>query len=168
MNNIMKLSKMALVTALFSQYGYAMEPREDFTVYVTMPDGVKIAADVHLPEHWKDAPLLTDFEEQFIDNGYAVVKVDVRGTGASTGKHEIEYAPQEGFDGAKVLDWIIAQGWSNGNVGAYGISYKAATSEMLSMVGHPALKAAAPWGAGYLDHYRYYVRPYGVAAQIGS
>ncbi|MGF1735578.1 CocE/NonD family hydrolase [Photobacterium satsumensis] len=199
----MKLSKIALVTALFSQYSYAMEPREDFTVYVTMPDGVKIAADVHLPErdsletkiptlinqtrywrskrlplvdspdvnnpeHWKDAPLLTDFEEQFIDNGYAVVKVDVRGTGASTGKHEIEYAPQEGFDGAKVLDWIIAQGWSNGNVGAYGISYKAATSEMLSMVGHPALKAAAPWGAGYLDHYRYYVRPYGVAAQIGS
>lgn len=193
---------LVLTAVLMSQSCFALEPRQNFSVYIDMPDNVKIAADVHLPErisldtrvptlinqtrywrskqipvvdnpdvnnpnHWKDAPLLKDFEEQFVNNGYAVIKVDVRGTGASTGEHLTEYAPQEGFDGAKVLDWIVAQGWSNGNVGAYGISYKAATSELLTMTGHPALKAAAPWGAGYLDHYRYYVRPYGVAAQIG-
>jgi predicted acyl esterase len=75
-----------------------------------MKDDVKLAADVHLPEnlaaddkvpallyqtrYWRSYrsqaggmgnSLLTAIDKLFLINGYAVVKVDVRGTGASYG-----------------------------------------------------------------------------------
>lgn len=80
----------------------------------------------------------------FIRRGYAVVITDVRGTGASFGAREAEWAPEEVRDGAEVVDWIIRQPWSNGMVGATGLSYPGTTSELLLLNHHPAVKAAAP------------------------
>ena len=45
----------------------------------------------------------------YIKNGYAVIIVDVRGTGASFGSRKMEFSPQEVEDGAQILDWIVAQ-----------------------------------------------------------
>lgn len=80
----------------------------------------------------------------FLKRGYAYVMVDVRGTGASFGVHDTEYSLQEIADYSAILDWIVDQPWSNGNVGAIGISYSGTTAELMTTTAHPALKAVAP------------------------
>jgi len=114
------------------------------------------------PAHWRDEPLLTTVEVQMLASGYAIVKVDVRGTGASYGFRKVEYGPVEARDGHDLVQWIVEQPWSDGNVGAYGISYTAATAEFLAANRHPAVKAVVPVAGGYLDHYKAYVRPFGL------
>ena len=79
-----------------------------------------------------------------LDAGYAVVLVDARGTGASTGRRTIEWSPDERADYGEVVDWIVRQPWSNGRVGAWGGSYEGNTAELLAATGRPAVKAVAP------------------------
>ncbi|MBN1813478.1 MAG: CocE/NonD family hydrolase [Anaerolineae bacterium] len=76
--------------------------------------------------------------------GYALVTVDVRGSGASFGQRPIEYSDDEIANLGEVVDWIVAQPWSNGRVGAYGVSYDGNTAELLTTLDHPAVKAVAP------------------------
>lgn len=76
--------------------------------------------------------------------GYAVVKVDARGSGASTGRREIEWSPDEVADYGEVVDWIVAQPWSNGKVGAFGVSYEGNTAELFAATERSAVKAVAP------------------------
>lgn len=136
--------------------------------YVPMRDGVRLAVDVYLPDGVA-RPLATIVEQTryrralrfrdpardarrvppsglaaFVRAGYAVVVVDVRGTGASFGHRTTEFSPAEVRDGWEVLDWIVAQPWSNGVVGATGVSYPGTTAELMGTLGHPALKAVAP------------------------
>ena len=56
----------------------------------------------------------------FLQAGYAVVITDVRGTGGSFGSRVTEFSPAEVRDGWDVLDWIVAQSWSDGKVGSGG------------------------------------------------
>jgi putative CocE/NonD family hydrolase len=145
-----------------------------------MPDGVKIAVDVYLPDgiepgqkiptilhqtrYWRaieyrwlislfkdDRPrgIIGNYAERFLQHGYAWVDVDVRGSGASFGTRPVAYSPEEIKDGAEIVDWIIAQPWSNGKVGAMGISYSGGTAEMLLVNQHPAVKAVAPMFSGF-------------------
>jgi putative CocE/NonD family hydrolase len=158
--------------------------------YVTMDDGVRLAADVHLPpnltpdsripavmeltRYWrgivdpatgKSRPGrdgLSQFDRGFLENGYAVVKVDVRGSGASFGHRLEEYGPREVRDGYAIVDWVCKQPWCDGNVGAYGISYSGTTAEFLASSKHPALKAVIP-GWSDFDLYVSPGRPYGLS-----
>jgi putative CocE/NonD family hydrolase len=96
-----------------------------------MEDYALMPANFAEPQRWTGA-------------GYALVLVDVRGTGASYGEWSILWSDQEIADLGQVVDWIIAQPGSNGRVGTYGVSYDGSTAEMLSMLDHPAVKAVAP------------------------
>lgn len=78
------------------------------------------------------------------ENGYALVMVDVRGTGASYGLHDNEWNRNEVKDYGEVIDWISKQKWSNGKVGTIGVSYAGNTAELASVSNHPALKIIAP------------------------
>ena len=60
--------------------------------------------------------------------GYAVVVVDVRGTGASFGTRDCFRSPKERDDFHEIADWIVAQPWSDGVIGSTGISYLGAAS----------------------------------------
>lgn len=145
-----------------------LPPRNE-ALYVEMRDGVRIAIDVWLPEglqtdtrlpaimratrYWRaqdrpGVPLAeqSNFDEagRFNDAGYALVVVDARGSGASFGVRPFELAEEEVVDYAEIVDWLIAQPWSNGRVGAYGVSYAGNTAEMLTVNRHPAVKAVAP------------------------
>jgi putative CocE/NonD family hydrolase len=82
--------------------------------------------------------------DHFSRRGYAVVVIDGRGSGASFGSRRAECAPEEIRDFAEVLDWVIRQPWSNGSVGAWGISQDGLNIEMLAGQGRPQLKAIAP------------------------
>jgi hypothetical protein len=75
--------------------------------------------------------------------GYAVIVADGRGSGASFGSRRAECAPEEIEDYGEVLDWIVRQRWSNGRVGAWGISQDALNIEMVAGLGKPQLKAIA-------------------------
>jgi len=159
-----------------------------FSEYVGMPDGVRLAAEVYLPpgtsrdrplpallqltRYWRAqenpatgeaVPSLSSLDRFFLQNGYALVVVDVRGTGASFGFRTTEYGEQEVRDGYAVIDWIVGQSWSDGNVGAYGTSYTGTTAEMVAAVNHPALKAVIPGWSDW-DGYTSPVRPYGMLA----
>lgn len=155
--------------------------------FVKMEDGVNLALDVYLPANYVEGklPTLVQFErywrssvslkekdslpklyglsKYFSDNGYVIVVVDTRGSGASFGTRVSEYSVQEVMDAGKVLDWIVAQPWSDGKIGSYGTSYTGTTAELLCATKHPALKAVIP-GWSDFDVYRSPVRPYGLLA----
>ena len=82
-------------------------------------------------------------KQRFIAQGYAWVDVDTRGSGASFGSRPWDFSPDEIQDGAEVVDWIVAQPWSNGRVGAAGASYSGTAAEFLLVNRHPAVKAVA-------------------------
>jgi putative CocE/NonD family hydrolase len=107
-----------------------------------------------------------DFKEgqTWAKAGYALVLVDVRGSGASFGQWSIPWSDDEIADLGEVVDWIVAQPWSNGRVGAYGVSYDGATAEMLTMLNHPAVKAVAPQ-YNELDLHAHLAYPGGVLNQ---
>jgi putative CocE/NonD family hydrolase len=134
-----------------------------------MRDGVRIAIDVWLPEdlgpddkiptimratrYWRapdivDAGIEGDGNFQMATTlnqaGYAYVCVDARGTGASFGTRAYEVTQDEVRDYGEIVDWIVAQPWSNKRVGAMGVSYDGDTAEMLMVNRHPAVKAVAP------------------------
>ncbi len=155
--------------------------------FVKMEDGVQLAVDVYLPEGYVEGelPVLIQFERYwrssipknqqeassklyglnnyFSENGYVIVIVDTRGSGASFGTRLSEYSPVEVMDAKHVLDWVVAQPWSNGRVGSYGTSYTGTTAELLCATNHPSLKAVIP-GWSDFDVYRSPARPYGLLA----
>ncbi|MGH9753854.1 MAG: CocE/NonD family hydrolase, partial [Blastocatellia bacterium] len=138
--------------------------------YITLKDGVRLALDIYLPKGLEAGARLPAILEQtrynrsyefqpeardkadrpsqkiteFVTRGYAYVVVDVRGSGASFGNRRAELGPQEVRDGSEVVDWIIGQPWSDGKVGAMGVSYVGTTAELLLVNRHPAVKAVAP------------------------
>lgn len=77
-------------------------------------------------------------------HGFALVHLDVRGTGASTGTWRNANTTREFADCKQVMDWIVEQPWSDGNVLTWGISYLGLTAEFAAIHGHPALKGVMP------------------------
>jgi putative CocE/NonD family hydrolase len=151
--------------------------------YLTMDDGCRLAIDVYVPQgasgplptmliltpYYRrfalsaDAPSGTEptpniarWRDLFVSRGYALVAVDVRGTGASFGTRDSFRSPRERQDYGAIADWIVEQPWSNGTIGATGISYVGAACDFLASTGHKSVRAIAPlfavWDT-YADHY---------------
>jgi uncharacterized protein len=76
--------------------------------------------------------------------GFVIMLVDARGTGASGGNRLGEWAPDEVKDFGEVARWASVQPWSNGSVGAVGVSYEGNTAELYASTGEPSIKAVAP------------------------
>jgi putative CocE/NonD family hydrolase len=93
------------------------------------------------------------FTRYFNARDYAYLKVVVRGNGASFGVHVAEYSREEIADYAALFDWIVAQPWSNGRIGALGVSYAGTTAELVTTLQHPALQAVAPLYADFDAQY---------------
>lgn len=98
----------------------------------------------------------------FLYRGYAIVTVEMRGTGASFGR-QTPLEPQLGLDGAEVVNWIAAQPWSDGNVGMRGQSYDAWGALATAAQAPKALKCIAP-GVIAFESYSDAVRPGGITA----
>ncbi|HKO96643.1 MAG TPA: CocE/NonD family hydrolase [Pyrinomonadaceae bacterium] len=129
------------------------------SLYLTMRDGVKIAIDVVLPQDLpagEKLPTIVNMTRYwrsrqgaqpgnwFPQFGYARVMVDARGTGASYGIWRAPFSPDEIKDYGEVVNWIVAQPWSNGKVGSIGNSYEGNTALWLATTMHPAVKAVIP------------------------
>lgn len=96
----------------------------------------------------------------WIDQGYTVVNVDLRGAGTSDGLWN-PLSDQEGEDVADVVDWVGEQPWCDGNVGLLGVSYLAISQYRAAALGPVHLKAICPW-EGFTDLYRDFARPGGI------
>jgi hypothetical protein len=136
---------------------HGIELRE---AWIPLPDGVKLAADLFLPTGaaaGERFPVLLEYlpyrrtearprnfalYSYFVRRGYAVARVDIRGTGSSEGRLVAhEYTEQEQMDGEAVIEWLSKQPFSNGRVGMFGISWGGFNSIHLAMRNPPALGA---------------------------
>ncbi|XP_026192394.1 uncharacterized protein LOC34620033 [Cyclospora cayetanensis] len=62
-------------------------------------------------------------QQLLVSNGYAVVVVDTRGSGASFGFRSVDLGFEELQDSAQLVKWAKREWFSNGKVGGGGLSY---------------------------------------------
>ncbi len=90
--------------------------------------------------------------EKWVPRGYVCVRVDSRGTGMSPGFID-HFSPRETDDFYQCIEWAAAQPWSDGKVGANGISYLAINQWHVASRRPPHLAAICVW-EGAADWYR--------------
>ncbi|HVC34645.1 MAG TPA: CocE/NonD family hydrolase, partial [Chloroflexota bacterium] len=135
-------------------------------VMVAMRDGVRLATDIYYPAR-DGAPAPGRFPailgrtsydkssypmwvrpvgEFFARRGYVVAIQDLRGRHQSegTGQYFHTANPNEGPDGYDTVEWIAAQPWSNGRVGAVGSSHGAIVQQIMALHRPPHLTAIWP------------------------
>ncbi len=126
---------------------------------IALEDGTRLAARLFLPDALP-APVLLDALPYRMDDltgsyaseyrrlceegGFAVCRLDLRGTGSSEGIALDEYHPQEQADLCRVIAWLAEQDWCTGRVGMYGTSWGGFNSIQVAMEQPPALHAIAP------------------------
>ena len=77
----------------------------------------------------------------FADQGYAALRVDMRGSGDSDGLLDDEYLKLEQDDALEVIAWLAAQPWCSGSVGMMGKSWGGFNALQVAARRPPALKA---------------------------
>nr|CCA26968.1 serine protease family S15 putative [Albugo laibachii Nc14] len=99
--------------------------------------------------------------QRFISSGYAWVAVDVRGSGSSGGVKTHDFSEQEIKDGDEIINWIVKQPWSDGQVAAWGHGFDGIGALLLASTKNSAIKAISLNGSP-LDVYRNAFFPGGV------
>lgn len=93
--------------------------------------------------------------------GYAVVGVNVRGTGCSGGAYDF-FEPLQVLDGYDVIETVAAQPWVAGNkVGMVGLSYPGLSQLWVAASRPPSLASISPMSA-IADTYRSTLAPGGI------
>ena len=128
-------------------------------VWITLSDGCRLGARLWLPETALQSPVPAVLEYipyrkrdgtrarddpmhgYFAQNGYAAVRVDMRGSGESDGQLADEYLKQEQDDALEVIAWIASQPWCTGAVGLQGKSWGGFNALQIAARRPPALKA---------------------------
>ena len=154
--SLLGCSGSALPPTETTQYEFSLENE-----MLTMKDGVQLAVTYYrptaktpgekfpvimemVPYRKDDFFTLGDYEygAYFAKRGYTVARVDVRGTGGSTGPiPPSEYSQAEISDAEELINQFAQKSWSNGKVGMYGISWSAFNALMTAHRKPPALKA---------------------------
>ena len=154
---------------------------------VRMRDGVELAVALHVPEGGGRVPSLVAMSPYRYDNdivpegslflwretgpvefymaqGYAYVRVDVRGTGKSGGEYRF-FDLKEQQDYYDIVEWIAAQPWCTGKVGGIGQSYYAMSQWFMAAQQPPSLACIAPYD-GLIDSYRSVGYPGGIEGEF--
>ena len=104
-----------------------MRAMPEVRAWVPMSDGVKLAGTFFLPDSGGPFPVILEalpyrkddltasyfheYRRLRDEGGYAVARIDVRGTGSSQGLAVDEYPAQEQKDLCEVIAWLAAQEW---------------------------------------------------------
>jgi uncharacterized protein len=132
--------------------------------YLTTRDGTQLAIDVHPPtnpstKHNGEYPTLIEYSGYGYANpagpesglaavanelGFAVVDVNIRGTGCSGGAFDY-FEPLQNLDAYDVIETIAHQPWVfRHKVGMFGVSYGGISQLFAAQLRPPALEAIAP------------------------
>ena len=127
------------------------------TEWIELRDGTRLAARIWFPEDGITAPAILEYlpyrrrdrhrvddsftHPYFAKRGYAVVRVDMRGSGDSNGVMQDEYTEQEWHDALEVIAWIAKQPWCSGRVGMIGLSWSGFNALQIAAMRPLALKA---------------------------
>ncbi len=153
---------------------------------VTAEDGTALRGHIYLPNgsgpfatvlqyspYWNTAYGLSDewiedddgrdtlrwWLSDFMDAGFAVALVNMRGTGLSEGCLQWGH-PTSWSDAGLVIETLANATWSNGNIGMIGVSYDGWSQYMAIASQAPSLKAVIPM-SGVID-------PYGLTIYDGA
>jgi predicted acyl esterase len=140
-------------------------------VVITADDGTALAGTLVLPDG--DGPFAALLEalpyrkddvtasyrptyERYAAAGFAVLRLDLRGTGSSGGIATDEYPDVERTDLAAAIRWLAGRPWSNGRVGMFGTSYSGFNSlQMAAAIGELDLRELGAVVATYATDDRY-------------
>jgi len=138
---------------------FPRDVREVENAWITMPDGVRLAARMWMPVDADEKPVpaileYIPYRKRFgtavrdsmahpylAGHGYACARVDIRGSGESGGVLTDEYLQQELDDGCEVIRWLAAQPWCDGRVGMMGISWGGFNGLQIAAMRPPSLNA---------------------------
>jgi predicted acyl esterase len=132
---------------LLPGYGY-LETRDGTTlsVFVTLPGSPANGPYPTLVEYSGYSPSNPALDEPsrvlLPTLGYALVQVNVRGTGCSGGSFDA-FEPIQNLDGYDVIEIVAAQSWS-AKVGMWGVSYPGIMQLHVAATQPPSLAAVAP------------------------
>jgi predicted acyl esterase len=127
-------------------------------VRIPVSDGSWLAATLYLPDPaggpqpclvealpYRKDDLTSSYAESYLGlrdrYGYAVCRIDLRGTGSSPGDATDEYPEAEQRDLADAIAWLAGQEWCDGQVGMFGTSYSGFNSLQMACEQPPALRA---------------------------
>jgi uncharacterized protein len=128
-------------------------------LWIPLSDGARLSARLWLPPGADAAPVPAVVEVSpyrhadhtrrrdsvrhpyFAEHGYASLRIDIRGSGASDGVLLDEYTEREQEDVCEALDWVAAQPWCTGSVGMIGLSWGGFAALQAASRRPPALKA---------------------------
>jgi len=125
---------------------------------IPLADGTRLAVTLFLPPEtalptpcvlealpYRKDDLTATYRPEYVrlrdEHGYAVARLDLRGTGSSDGLAVDEYPAQEQQDLCEVITWLADQPWCTGAVGMYGTSYSGFNSLQVACERPPELKA---------------------------
>jgi predicted acyl esterase len=136
--------------------------------YITMRDGTRLSAMVTFPGGPGPYPTLVEYSGYDLSNpydptsgsspyrllapqfGYALVQVQMRGTGCSGGAFDY-FEPVQSLDGYDAIETIASQSWVKPNtitgekvVGTVGISYPGISQLFVAQAQPPSLAAITP------------------------
>ncbi len=109
--------------------------------WIELPDRVRLGIRLWLPQDADSRPVSAILDSvpyrksdgtaigdaswgtYFAAHGFAYARVDLRGSGDSTGILEDEYTEQEQRDAERVIAWLAERPWCTGAVGMIGVSW---------------------------------------------
>jgi uncharacterized protein len=133
--------------------------KETENIFITLKDGVKLAARMWMPADALKSPVPALLEylpyrkrdgtherdalthPYLAGHGYACIRVDMRGNGDSDGLMRDEYTSQELADAVEVIAWLARQKWCTGKVGMFGISWGGFNALQVAALRPPELKS---------------------------
>ena len=148
----------AVDASIYEGYRHDATTLESGFAYIPTRDGTLLSAFVSLPGPADRGPYPTLVEYSgygpsqpdtndpgrllITTLGYALVQVNLRGTGCSGGSFDA-FEPVQGADGYDVIETVAAQDWS-ASVGMYGVSYAGIMQLQVAATRPPSLAAIAP------------------------
>lgn len=115
-----------------------------------VPDGEEVPVIIQASPYFArtDAPAGSQAFGQwmvdvFVPHGYAYVQLAIRSTADSGGCDDFR-GPNMVADMDQAIDWLVDEGWSNGNVALIGKSYPGSTPWYAAGTGNPAIKTIVP------------------------
>lgn len=140
-----------------TQFPFAISDERD--IAIVLSDGCRLSARVWMPVDAAENPVPAVLEyipyrksdgtlprdeimhAYVARNGYACIRVDMRGNGDSEGLMTDEYTIQELADACEVIEWLAEQPWCTGSVGMMGKSWGGFNCLQTAFLQPPALKA---------------------------